>query len=66
VELRLAGAGAHHSGDGTITAVAIKNGRIAALVSDGAGAFRIDRFVAATGTVHVVARITRRPFDVSP
>ena len=88
---------------GTITAVAIRNGRIAALVSDGAGGFRIDRFAAATGAadgttavagsvapqlaiwgrfivyaaghtvralststgrIHVVARITRRPFDV--
>jgi hypothetical protein len=88
---------------GTITGVAIKNGRIAALVSDGVGGFRIDRVVAATGAadgstavagsvapqlsiwrnfivyaaghtvralststgrVHVVARITRRPFDV--
>jgi hypothetical protein len=88
---------------GTITAVAIHKGRVAALVSDGAGDFRIDRFAAATGAahgstsvsgsvepqlalwrgfivyaaghtvralatstggVHVVARISRRPFDV--
>lgn len=36
---------------GTITAVTIRNGRIAALVSDGGG-FRIDRFAAATGAAH--------------
>jgi hypothetical protein len=34
---------------GTITAVAIREGQVAVLVRDGAGAFRIDRFAAATG-----------------